>query len=169
MELFGIHFTWEAAAFIVCFFMGRFYEHGRREIRKRELALHDARRKLLKRLNKPAKAPALPKGSQSAHALVKQVNAAKGCAENPSPPRIESRPDLQAMTEYNAEIGRKGTMESPWLASSGCELTDEIWIACDRNDVDVCEFETPLEQAYADEHGFEDVRALRMFLHEEIQ
>ena len=149
MELFGITFGWEVLAIIVTFYVGRSYQYGMTELKEKERELRqiirETRQARLKRLgSKSSTTRALPS------------------------PRIESRPDLQAMTAYNEESDRNGTFERPWLASSGCELTDQIWIACERAGVD-CDFVTPFEQMYADDHGFEDVRALRLFLGEEIQ
>ncbi len=147
MTLFGITFGWQVIAIITTFFVGRLYQHGSTEIKKKEQELRALHRTVLKKL-------AGPNAQQGQKAL--------------SSPRIVSRPDLQAMTAYNEESDRNGTFERPWLASSGCELTDQIWIACERAGVD-CDFVTPFEQMYADDHGFEDVRALRLFLGEEIQ
>ena len=144
MELFGITFGWEAVAIVISFVVGRIFQQATDRVKAQERAIRESYRATVKRLRSSSTPRALPS------------------------PRIVSRPDLQAMTAYNEESDRNGTFERPWLASSGCELTDQIWIACERAGVD-CDFVTPLEKTYADEHGFEDVRALRLFLGEEIQ
>ena len=74
-----------------------------------------------------------------------------------------------AMDQHNREMGRRGTIESPWFASSGCELTDEIWIAASKADVDIGGFLEPLEEQYAKEHGLESARELRWLLGQDLE